>query len=195
MRKSGKSIMLFFDWKNIDFYIEGHTLKTICIFAVIFAFFTNFTLLMYFLAILTCKLGIVCFVCHKATYSKIKRRSQDNVPMSGYRICRFRDLQSQLEYVPLGQTKSTIPNLQVKLLKIHLQREIPKKFKNNAENEGWKWWYWKIRRSCRSLAIFWPHLGFRMSNMGVEEAKDTIMGGVQCLNALLLAPKSQIASK
>ena len=30
MRKSGKS-MLFFDWKNIDFYIEGHTLKTNCI--------------------------------------------------------------------------------------------------------------------------------------------------------------------
>ena len=35
-----------------------------------------------------------------------------------------------------------------------------------------------------------PHLGIRMGTVGVEEANDTIMGGVHCLNALLLAPKS-----
>ena len=29
-----------------------------------------------------------------------------------------------------------------------------------------------------------------MDTAGVEEANDTIMGGVQCLNALFLAPKS-----
>ena len=34
------------------------------------------------------------------------------------------------------------------------------------------------------------HLGIRMGPGAVEEAKDTIMRGVQCLNALLLAPKS-----
>ena len=38
--------------------------------------------------------------------------------------------------------------------------------------------------------IFWPHLGVRMGTIGVKKTNNTIMGGVQCLNALLLAPKS-----
>ena len=47
-----------------------------------------------------------------------------------------------------------------------------------------------ICRSCLSLVVFWTHFGIRMGPGAVEEANDTIMGGVQCLNALLLAPKS-----
>ena len=35
------------------------------------------------------------------------------------------------------------------------------------------------------LAVFWPHLGITMWTVSVVETNDTIMGGVQCLSALL----------
>ena len=41
-------------------------------------------LAMYFLAVLTCKLGIAGFVWSWRTYSNIKRRSQDNISMCEY---------------------------------------------------------------------------------------------------------------
>ena len=36
-----------------------------------------------------------------------------------------------------------------------------------------------------TLVVFWPHLGIKMGTVSVEEANDTIMGGVQCLNSFL----------
>ena len=47
-----------------------------------------------------------------------------------------------------------------------------------------------ICRSCLSLVVFWRRIPIRMVTVTVKEANDTIMGSVQCLNALPLAPKS-----
>ena len=145
MRKSGKS-MLFFDWKNIDFYIEGHTLKTNCIrflilFYIIKKFCVHFEEYIFFLRVffLFVTLFPLQFISTQSDFGANKRAFKQCTPPT------MVSLASSIPIVPI-----LIPKWGQKTSKKIQELHIPKYYHFHPSFLALFWHFFSISR-CKCI--------------------------------------------